>query len=144
MNNVKTLFYIISAFILLPSIAYSSSHASRTDCSITAFNWRSGIVPTQFQGPEVVTAISWCDILQIISNVIGFLFYLAFPIAVAMIIIGGLFLLVSAGNDSAIKKGKDIISFAIWGIIITLCAGVFLGFIIRTLQIADAGIVPWL
>lgn len=143
MNNIKKILYIISIFILWPSTAYSSSHASIA-CSIQAFNWRSGIVPRQFQGSSVVTTISWCDILQTASNVVGFLFHLAFPIAILMIIIGGFALLISVGNDNAIKRGKEIIMSAIWGIVITLCAGIILGFILRALQVANTNIVPWL
>jgi len=56
-------------------------------------------------------------------NVVHFaLFDIAIPLAVLMIVIGGITILLSGGNESKVKKGKDMITGTLVGLLIAFGA----------------------
>lgn len=66
---------------------------------------------------------SLCDILATTKNAIYFGITLAlFVIAPLAFLIGGIILIISRGNEGMIKKGKAILTNALWGVVITLIA----------------------
>jgi hypothetical protein len=65
---------------------------------------------------------SLSDIYIVIGNVIQLVLSIAGALAVIMIIVGGIFYAISAGDPGRIKRAKDIITQAITGLIIILGA----------------------
>ncbi|MFA4999311.1 MAG: hypothetical protein WC519_01110 [Parcubacteria group bacterium] len=134
---------LIFSYPVLADVTGESSNLS--DCTIDKFSFDKGITPERFQNLEHFTdPATWCDFLQIASNVIGMLYMLVFPLAILMIIAGGIILVTAGGNESRITKGKKFISAALIGIAVAVGAGVILGAIIKGLGVTDTSLMPWL
>lgn len=58
------------------------------------------------------------DLIDIIFRIILFLLSLAAALALAAIVIGGIYYIVSFGNEDRAKTGKTAILYAIFGLII--------------------------
>jgi len=70
---------------------------------------------------------TFCDFIQLGQNVINFLTQnIAFPLAVAFIIYGGIMMMVNSGNPGKLKENLGIIWSAVIGIAIMLSAWVIL------------------
>jgi hypothetical protein len=84
---------------------------------------------------------TWCHFGKLIENIIDFLMYLVFPLAVLMIVIGGILIMTSGGSSSRFSKGKEMITGAIIGILIALISWM----IIDTIAGGWSGfnIIPW-
>jgi hypothetical protein len=101
------------------------------------FSFSTGVVPNV--PPE---SAGLCDFYQLVSNVLGFLFYLITPIATIMIVYGAFTLMTAAGNESKVKKGRAIIISALIGVAIVLGANVIIGSVFMAFGISSS-ILPW-
>jgi len=63
-----------------------------------------------------------CDLLVLLQNVLHFALTMAFLIVVIFAIYGGFRWIFSGGNEANIKAGQQIITNAIIGLVIILCA----------------------
>ncbi len=145
---ITTLFliYFASAFFSPIVFARPLSGGGGGGCSIQPFSFDKGITPERFQrGENIASPVGRCDILQIVSNIIGLLYALIIPIAIIMVAIGGAILLVAGGNSANIKKGQAFIKSAIIGVAISLGAGVIIGAVIQGLGVTQGTtLMPWL
>lgn len=57
---------------------------------------------------------------ELILNIVNFLFTLAIPITIIMIIIGGFMFITASGEPSKIQQGKQLILWASVGLIVIL------------------------
>jgi len=64
----------------------------------------------------------FCNLAELIGRVINFGIKLVIPIGVIFIAWGGIEILTAAGSTGKVKKGKDILTAAVIGIIIALSA----------------------
>lgn len=64
-----------------------------------------------------------------IESVLSFVFVLAGIISVIMIIIGGYWYVLSAGDPQKVKKGKDTILYSVIGLVISVSAWSIIGFV---------------
>lgn len=115
---------------------------AQTTCSLTSFSFTDGLVPVKAQVAENLTKLDWCDMFQLISNVIGLMSYIAIAVATLGVIWGGVTLMISAGNESNIKKGKGIIKSALIGYAIVLSANLIVIGIFTAFGI-DVSLLPW-
>lgn len=90
-------------------------------------------------------ACSYCDLLQLVKNVMDFMLYLVFPLATIGIIIGGFNIMLAAGSSSRVQTGKKYITAAVVGILIALLAWTILDTILKVIspdfQVGKLG--PW-
>lgn len=68
------------------------------------------------------TDCTTCDLFLLAQNVFKFVLEIIFAIVVVILVIGGFYLLTSAGNPKNVEKGKIIIRDALIGLAITLCS----------------------
>lgn len=80
-----------------------------------------------------------CDGLQIVINIVNFLFNIAGPLAVLMIILGGFLYVTSGGSEERAKTAKAAITAGIVGFVIVLIAWTGVDFIIKILGYEKAG-----
>ena len=90
----------------------------------------AGLVPC---GPGLGKSCSFCDFLTLGQNIINFGIKLIVPIAVAIIIAGGFIIMFSVGSAERVKKGKDIITAAVIGVIIAMTAWLIIDITFRVL-----------
>ncbi len=65
-----------------------------------------------------------------VQSAISFFFIIAGIIAVIMIIIGGYWYVLSAGDPQKVKKAKDTILYAVVGLVISISAWAIIEFIL--------------
>lgn len=102
----------------------------------------AGLVPCGGSGKSTCT---WCQLMQLIKNVIDFLMYLVFPLAAVMIVVGGIMLMTAAGSTSRVAKGREIVTAAIIGLLIALLSWLILDTIIKIIAVGwtNLNIGPW-
>jgi hypothetical protein len=114
---------------LLWSIPSDTTSFGRADVLVTGRQ----IVPcgTRAGNTEPCTL---CHLYNLAKNILDFLlFWLALPIAVLVLLGGGILLLVSTGNPSTIQRGKDAMQNAVIGLIIAFAAWIIINTILATL-----------
>ncbi|MBI4136185.1 MAG: hypothetical protein HY481_01375 [Candidatus Vogelbacteria bacterium] len=81
------------------------------------------------------------DFILLIGNVFQFLTIdLAVPLATAAIVYGGIVLVVSGTNEGKRTQAKDIIKYAVWGLVLALASWL----IIRTIMVGLGVETPFL
>ncbi|BCX15879.1 MAG: hypothetical protein KatS3mg098_108 [Candidatus Parcubacteria bacterium] len=123
----KKIFLFLPVLLAFFSIFSSSVLAvpcdenSRLECSSN-----EGLVPCGYNGVYCTFPHFWVMVDRIIQFA---LFYIALPVGVIWIIVGGFLMMTSAGNESRFSKGKDyirsviialLIAFGAWLIVDTL------------------------
>lgn len=129
-NVNKKIWFLVFGFLLLAPILASAASFPYWGplASCTGTNCRS-----------------LCDLLVTAQNVIYFLMTLAvLALAPIMIVIGGIMMLVSAGSEGGISKGRKMVTGAVIGIAIALGAFIiintFLWAIANTAELAKSGL----
>lgn len=88
-----------------------------------AFNSYAAILPLVTCGNPPQDACTYSDLELLVGKIFDFaLTYIAIPVAVAMIVWGGVQMAISAGDEGKFKRGKQIITAAAVGLVITFSA----------------------
>ena len=103
------------------------------------------LVPCGGTGQKACTV---CDFFVGIKNIVDFLTEaVAMPVAVIILIYGGVMLLTSGGSEDKIRKGKSALWQAVWGLIIVFAAWLIIDTIIKWLGAGGMGEIqgwgPW-
>ena len=97
-----------------------------------------GLVPCGPGKSEPNNVCQFCHIFVLFENVVNFfLFQIVPPLAVLMIVIGGIYFFISAGDPNKINKGKGILTTVIAGLIIIYCAWIFINFFFMLIGVSD-------
>lgn len=99
-----------------------------------------------YDAKGVCTQIHECDVCDLFlgaKNIVNYLVLIAAPIAVVILIYGGLMLLTSGGSETKISKGKNALAMAVWGIIIVLAGWLIVDTILRSLVNGDFIVNFW-
>jgi len=74
------------------------------------------------------------DFFKMLGNIFNFIVNdIAIPVAVVALVIGGVILLISAGNPNMVGLGKKILWSAIIGLLLALCSKLIINFILNAL-----------
>jgi len=79
-----------------------------------------------------------CHVVRAVDNLISFMFYLATVIAVLLFIYAGAKMMMAGGDPGAFKKAREIFWNVIIGVVIMLCAYVFIDTILKTVLSPEA------
>ena len=82
---------------------------------------------------------TWCDLMQLIKNVIDFLMYLVIPLSVIMIVIGGIIIMTAAGSTQRVSQGKEIATAALVGLLIALLSWIIIDTTLKIISTAPQG-----
>jgi len=93
-------------------------------------------------GGEGQPACTWCDLMQLIKNVIDFLMYLVIPLSVIMIVVGGIIIMTAAGSTQRASRGKEIVTAALTGLLIALLSWIIIDTILKIISTAPQGSGP--
>lgn len=100
----------------------------------------AGLVPCGGPGQSDCTI---CSLFVGVKNIVDFLTLdIAIPLAVVILIYGGVMLLTSGGSEEKIKKGKTALRAAVWGLLIVFAAWLIIATILGNL--VQTGYKPWL
>lgn len=85
-----------------------------------------------------------CDIWVLSDRVVNFAFFLATPILIIVLIVGGFIYLTSGGNPKKTEQAKSLLTSAIVGIIIALAAWLIVSTILKNLaKEGNEFMLPW-
>lgn len=74
------------------------------------------------------------DLLEMVNNIINFIvFYLVAPLAALAIAASGIMMVVYSGNEGKVTQAKEILYYAVLGLIISLSAVLVVSAVVRTL-----------
>lgn len=126
--KIKNLFLITGLFLFSASPVLAFCEGGLVPCGQTAGN------PCNF-----------CHIFVLIANVVNYVLTCLVPIVAAlMIIIGGLYLLVSGPSPEKLSKAKAILTAAIIGLFIIFLAWVFINTLLVFMEIKEwTGLGTW-
>ncbi len=85
---------------------------------------------------------SFCDLLQLGSNIINWLIQFSVVAATIMIVYGGIKLVLSQGNPGNVKESLTVIRSAIIGLAIVFAAWLIVGTVIQFINNSPSK-VPW-
>ncbi len=74
------------------------------------------------------------DIKELIARIIKIILGLVGAIAVALFVYGGLVWMTAGGNSDKIRKGKDVLVWAIMGLVVIFTSYIVLNFIFKSLE----------
>jgi len=120
---MKKLFLLISLFYLFLFL---------TPVLVNA----QGLVPCGNPGQSACTIEDFFIMIRIIFNFI--VWDIATPIAILMLTIGGIMIVISAGNPNLASKGKNILYMAVIGLALVFCSWLIINFILTTLGYKEA------
>jgi len=118
-------FLAICWFVLLlqTTIAQAAFWIEKIDEDI---KWWDGVITAGDEWRFLADNVSW-----IVSNFLMFLYILA----VIVVIYAGFLILTAAGDEEKVKKAKNIIIFAIIGLVVIYLAGAIVTWLIESLLI---------
>lgn len=127
-NMKKTFAIIFLLFLTLPVFA-----CLPIGTVFAAVNPTEGqpLVPCGNPGQEACTIDYFFEMLERIYNFI--VWNIATPLAIIGLTIGGIFMLISAGDPGLFNKGKEILKWSIIGLVLVFGSFVIIGFILKTL-----------
>lgn len=98
----------------------------------TALAWKIGdpIVPQNCNSGQCGIE----DFFTMLVNAYSFIVWeIATPLAIIALIVGGIFMMISAGNPALFGKGSEIIKWAIIGLVLVWCSYLIIDFILKTI-----------
>jgi len=94
-----------------------------------------GIVPCGGAGENPCNI---CYLFRGTSNVVNFIVYdFAMPVAVAVLIYGGIMMLTAGASEGNVKKGRDAITKAVVGMVIVLSAWIIVDTVLKILIVGS-------
>src|SRR3989344_1456643 len=124
---MKKLFLLINLFILLLVLAPVLVNAQ-----IILVPCGNAPGPTTF--PCTTNPCTINDFFALLNSIFNFIVYwIATPLAILMMTIGGIMLVISAGNPGLVSKGREILRWSAIGLVLVFCSWVIINFILVTL-----------
>lgn len=112
----------------------------------SSFRNASGTLTTQTKTCNVAGSCNLCHALRVFQNIVQILFQIAIPLAVILIVYGGIRLMMSGGSEQNVSASKEIIINAIIGLAIALSAWILVNVVITliaTTSISDMDFSLW-
>ena len=89
-------------------------------------DWGSTGIPTEVS-----------DLTRFIQVLFTVAFAFAGVVAVAFVIVAGYTIMTASGDPQKLKKGQDTLIYAIAGLVIVVCAGLFVEFVAKLLGLEN-------
>ena len=127
--SIKPLTPLFFVLIFLPAIAGAVSI------------W-DGTGPPEGPTCNVGGPCGFCDALKVVKNIITFLFEIAIPIAVVMIVYGAIRMMLAGGSSENVSASRKIMTNAFMGLVIALGAWIIVNTILHILSPGGVNL-PW-
>ncbi len=98
--------------------------------SLVSITQAAGLVPC---GGSTGIECTWCHLMQLFKNIIDFMLYLVIPLAIIMIVVGGIMVMTAGGSTERASKGREIITAAVIGLVIALLSWLIIDIIIKVI-----------
>lgn len=105
-------------------------------CTVDGYNQCIAAVSSEEQKTTLPNPIGTTDVKVLIARIISTVLGLVGAIALALFVYGGLVWMTAGGSPDKIKKGKDILVWAVLGLALIFASYIILNFIFGSLEIA--------
>ncbi|MCX6720372.1 MAG: hypothetical protein NTW11_01030 [Candidatus Staskawiczbacteria bacterium] len=79
-----------------------------------------------------------CDFFKMLSTIYSFIVWdIAMPLAIIAIVIGGIMMMISAGNPDLMGKGKTMLKTAIIGLVLVLGSWIIINLVLTAIGYKD-------
>lgn len=130
-KNIILLFIAVLVVIPLSAHALSFDIWENTEKTIT---YASGTMrATTTENCNIVGSCNLCDALQVFKNIVNILFTIAIPLAVALIVYGGIRIMTAGGSEQNVAEARNIITSALIGLAIALAAWMIVSVVISVI-----------
>ncbi len=119
-KNILIVFVLLFLVVLIAPIGTTAQ----------TFNPKVGLVPCgkAANGSDACTIL---DFFGMLARIYSFIVWnIATPLAVLALTIGGIFMMISAGNPNLFSKGKEILKWAIIGLVLVFGSWLIIDFIL--------------
>jgi magnesium-transporting ATPase (P-type) len=114
----KVFLFISLSLLILPVFVFAKTPAP--DCNTYCSD------PNTYDHPSgqvcICNPLKAPDFETLINNIINFIFYAALAIVPLVVVIGGFNILTSGGDPKKVETGKNIIIYALVGLIVVMLA----------------------
>lgn len=129
----KIFFLFVIAFLIVP-VAASALSFDIWENTEKTIKYASGTqVAEVTENCNVVGSCNLCDALQVFKNIVNILFTIAIPLAVALIVYGGIRIMTAGGSEQNVAEAKNIITSALIGLAIALAAWIIVSVVISVI-----------
>jgi hypothetical protein len=122
----------ISYWLLVAPVAFAQQNCLKLPTA-----WQRGIwCGTGTAGTacnNLAGGCTLCDGIKVTQNIIQMLFELAIPVATAMIAWGAFVFMTAGGSDERVKKGRQIMTSAVIGLVVVLGAWIIINTMLHLL-----------
>jgi hypothetical protein len=131
----KKIFFAFAAglFITIPLAAHALSFNIWDNTTKTVTYASGTMLASTTANCNVTGSCNLCDALQVFKNIVNILFTIAIPLAVALIVYGGIRVMTSGGSEQNVSEAKNIITSALIGLVIALAAWVIVSVILSVI-----------
>lgn len=84
--------------------------------------------------PTTVTTTGATDFKATIEGLVSWAVGIAGLIAVVFIVVGGIMIITSGGEEEKTKKGKGYVTYGIIGLVVVIVAGALVNYVISTVK----------
>lgn len=119
MKNLFSKLYYSLILVAMPMVAFAADDPTCNDPSLTS-------VKSKF-------AVHYCSVNSVVIQVITILLSVLAVISALMIVIGGYRYVMSAGNPEGAKKGRQTITYAIIGLVVSVLAYTLIAIVNNTI-----------
>ena len=117
----------IFAFLFIFSVAGTAGAVATSSDRIATSSDRSSAATTV----SLPNPLGTTDVNQVIANMINFILSLVGSVSLILFIYGGITWMTSAGAPAQVKKGKDIVVWAIIGLAVVFTSYILVKFVIQ-------------
>jgi Type IV secretion system pilin len=115
---------VVAATLILPHVAF----AATTSCDELKAKF------TNSNGADTINALpAYCNVESVYNKFINLALFAAGIVAVVAIIYGGYTYMTAGANDSQRKKGRDVLTWAVLGLIVVILATVLVNAVINAI-----------
>ena len=129
-NKMKKIFRVF--FVSLAFLFLGFSQILAAECGPNGDPSATGLVPCGISCECTIT-----NFFVMLTNIYDFIvWWIAAPLAILALTIGGIFILISAGNPNLQGTGKKIVYAAIIGLVLVFCSWIIIDFILKAVGYA--------
>ena len=124
---MKKIFWVF--FLTIVLLFFSFSQISAGNCPDSGDPQATGLVPC-----GVSCSCTLSNFFVMLARIFNFVVkMIATPLAIAMLTIGGVMILISAGNQNLLSLGKKTVYASIIGLVLVFCSWLIIDFILKAL-----------
>jgi hypothetical protein len=131
--NHKSILILLSTFcfLLIAAPVFAQTPFVTCDPALKLGETRAG--DKEKGEPKTVRSCDLCELLHSAQIIIRWFWQISIPIGIGFIVYGAIIIMIAGGSTERVQKGRQVITSAVWGVIIALAAWILINTLISAL-----------